>query len=74
MLVRMQGFLHSSIHMSELYYLYLLHNGLIQSEFKNRILRRIFGSKGMRIWSEGSTIRNFIICTVHVIRGQGENF
>jgi len=36
--------------------------------FENRILRRIFGPK----WDEngdgeGSTMRNFIVCTVHLI-------
>ena len=36
--------------------------------FENRILRRIFGSKGTRMGSEeGSTMRNFIVCTVHLI-------
>jgi hypothetical protein len=33
--------------------------------FENRILRRIFG---MIMWSgEGSTMRNTIVCSVHVI-------
>ena len=36
--------------------------------FKNRILRRIFGPLGPREMSEvGSTTRNFIVCTVHLI-------
>jgi len=36
--------------------------------FENRILRRIFGPIGMRVGSgEGSTIRNFIVCTVQLI-------
>ena len=36
--------------------------------FENRILRRIFGPRGMRMGSgEGSTMRNFIVCTVNLI-------
>ena len=36
--------------------------------FENRILRRISGPRGMRMGSgEGSTMRNFIVCTVHLI-------
>ena len=36
--------------------------------FENRILRWVFGPKRMRIGSgEGSTMRNFIVCTVHLI-------
>ena len=34
--------------------------------FENRILRRIFGPTRMGI-GEGSTMRNFIVCTVHLI-------
>ena len=38
------------------------------SVFENRILRRIFGSKRMRMGSgEGSTMRDFIVCTVDLI-------
>ena len=33
--------------------------------FKNRILRRIFGPK-RDASGEGSTMRNFIVCTVHL--------
>ena len=36
--------------------------------FENRILKGIFGPRRMRIGSgEGSTTRNFIVCTVHLI-------
>jgi len=35
--------------------------------FENRIMRRIFGPKGIRMGSEeGSAMRNFIVCTVHL--------
>jgi hypothetical protein len=34
--------------------------------FENRFLRRIFGPKRAEN-GEGSTMRNFIICTVHLI-------
>ena len=33
--------------------------------FENRILRRIFGPKRMGS-GEGFTMRNFIVCTVHL--------
>jgi hypothetical protein len=33
-----------------------------------KFLRRIFGPRGMRMGSgEGSTIRNFKVCTVHLM-------
>ena len=36
--------------------------------FENRILRQIFGPKRDRMGSrEGSIMRNFIVCTVHLI-------
>ena len=37
--------------------------------FENRILRRIFGPKkdGKMGTGEGSIMRNFIVCTVHLI-------
>jgi hypothetical protein len=36
--------------------------------FENRILRRIVGPRGMRMWSgEGSTMRNFLVCAVRLI-------
>ena len=36
--------------------------------FENRILRRILGPRGMRMGSgEGSAMRKFIICIVHLI-------
>ena len=36
--------------------------------FENRILRRIFGPKSDEIGcEEGSTMWNFIVCTVHLI-------
>jgi hypothetical protein len=36
--------------------------------FDNRILRGTFGPRGMRMGSgEGSTKRNFIVCSVHQI-------
>ena len=36
--------------------------------FENRILRRVFGPKRMRMGSgEGSTMRNFIVCIVHLM-------
>ena len=36
--------------------------------FENRILRRIFGSKRDENGSgEGSTMRNFVVCTVNLI-------
>ena len=36
--------------------------------FENRILRRIFGPKrDENVCGEGSTMRNFIVCTVHLI-------
>ena len=36
--------------------------------FEKRIMRRIFGPRRMRMVSEeGSTMRNFILCTVHLI-------
>ena len=39
-----------------------------QRVFENRILRRIFGPKRDENGSgEGSTMRNFIVCNVHLI-------
>ena len=39
-----------------------------QRLFENRILSRIFGSKkDVNGGGEGSTMRNFIVCTVHLI-------
>jgi hypothetical protein len=36
--------------------------------FENRIVRRIFGLRRMRMGSgEGFTMRNFIVCTVHLM-------
>jgi hypothetical protein len=36
--------------------------------FENRILRETFGPKEMRIVNgEGSTMRNFRVCTIHLI-------
>jgi hypothetical protein len=36
--------------------------------FKNRILRQTFGPRGIQMGSgEGSTRRNFIVCTVHLM-------
>ena len=36
--------------------------------FENRILSEYLGPRGMREGSgEGSTMRNFIVCTVHLI-------
>ena len=36
--------------------------------FENRILGEYLGPRGMRMGSgEGSTMRNFIVCTVHLI-------
>jgi len=34
--------------------------------FENRVLKRIFGPKRMGS-GEDSTMRNFIVCTVHII-------
>ena len=37
--------------------------------FENRILRRNLGLRRMKMVSgEGSTMRNFIVCTVHLIQ------
>ena len=38
-------------------------------EFENRIMRREYlGPRGMRMGNgEGSAMRNFIVCTVHLI-------
>jgi len=36
--------------------------------FENKILGRNLGLSGMRMWrGEGSTIRNYIVCTVELI-------
>ena len=36
--------------------------------FENRILCEYLGPKGMRMGSgEGNTMRNFIVCTIHLI-------
>jgi len=39
--------------------------------FENRVLREYLGPKGMRMGSgEGSTMKNFIVCTVHLIQSR----
>ena len=40
--------------------------------FENRILRRIFGPKRMGS-GEGSTMRHFIVCAVHLIKSRRLN-
>jgi hypothetical protein len=45
----------------------LLKGGKQAKGFENMILRGIFWPKWMRISVEGFTVRNFVVCTFHLI-------